>query len=326
MIDASWILDALVSLTLVWTAWRALAAPSLFKAVVLFIAFGLLMALAWVRLDAPDIALAEAAIGAGLTGALFLDAVGHLDVRGTGCGRSDPAAPRGVPLLLAVLSASLGVTLLAVVVWVIPAALPIELRDQVARELGASGASNPVTAVLLNFRAYDTLLEVAVLLVAVLGVLALRLAEAETGAGLPTPAGAVLGGLVHLVVPLMVLVAGYLLWAGVHQPGGAFQAGAVLAAAGVLLRLSGRLPPLLPPGFWVRSGLAAGFTVFLVVAAAGLSTGALLEYPGATAGGLIALIESFLTVSIGLILVSLFVGAPAPPAETSARRAPGGTA
>jgi uncharacterized MnhB-related membrane protein len=36
------------------------------------------MALAWARLGAPDIALAEAAIGAGLTGALLLDAVGHL--------------------------------------------------------------------------------------------------------------------------------------------------------------------------------------------------------------------------------------------------------
>ena len=44
----------------------------------LFIAFGLLMSLAWVRLDAPDIALAEAAIGAGLTGALLLAALARL--------------------------------------------------------------------------------------------------------------------------------------------------------------------------------------------------------------------------------------------------------
>jgi uncharacterized MnhB-related membrane protein len=50
----------------------------MFKSVVLLIAFGLLTALAWVRLAAPDIALAEAAIGAGITGALLLDAAGHL--------------------------------------------------------------------------------------------------------------------------------------------------------------------------------------------------------------------------------------------------------
>ncbi|MFQ5488820.1 MAG: Na(+)/H(+) antiporter subunit B, partial [Gammaproteobacteria bacterium] len=60
---------------------RALASPDLFRAIVLFIAFGLLMALAWVRLDAPDIALAEAAIGAGLTGALLLAALARLESR-----------------------------------------------------------------------------------------------------------------------------------------------------------------------------------------------------------------------------------------------------
>lgn len=75
---ADWIFDALLAGTLVWVAWRALAATDLFKSVVIFIAFGLLMSLAWVRLSAPDIALAEAAIGAGLTGVLLLDAIGHL--------------------------------------------------------------------------------------------------------------------------------------------------------------------------------------------------------------------------------------------------------
>lgn len=72
------IFDWLLVAALLWSAVRALTTPDLFRAVVLFIVFGLLMALAWARLDAPDIALAEAAIGAGLTGALLLDAVAHL--------------------------------------------------------------------------------------------------------------------------------------------------------------------------------------------------------------------------------------------------------
>lgn len=75
------LLDALLAAALVWVAWRALNVPDLFRAVVLFIAFGLLMTLTWVRLNAPDLALAEAAIGAGLTGALLIDAVGHLRAR-----------------------------------------------------------------------------------------------------------------------------------------------------------------------------------------------------------------------------------------------------
>lgn len=73
-----WLLDGLLVLALVVTAVAALWSRNLFRAVVVFIAFGVLMAVAWVRLQAPDIALAEAAIGAGLTGVLLLDAVSHL--------------------------------------------------------------------------------------------------------------------------------------------------------------------------------------------------------------------------------------------------------
>ena len=74
-----WAFDGVLGLVLLWLAWLSLASTNLFKAIVLFIAFGLLMALSWVRLDAPDVALAEAAIGAGLTGALLLAALARLD-------------------------------------------------------------------------------------------------------------------------------------------------------------------------------------------------------------------------------------------------------
>jgi len=67
--------DGVLLISLLWLAWRALAAPDLFKGIVLFIAFGLLMAIAWVRLRAPDIALAEVAVGSGITGALLLSAL-----------------------------------------------------------------------------------------------------------------------------------------------------------------------------------------------------------------------------------------------------------
>ena len=217
---------------------------------------------------------------------------------------------------------------LAWALWQLPADVGLksdlqsDLQRQVQRgnlpalvqaHLDQSGIRHPVTAVLLNFRGYDTLLEIGVLLLAVLGVLAVRLAAAPEPVH-PQRAGAVLAALAHLAVPPMVLVAGYLLWAGAHQPGGAFQAGAVLAGAGVLLRLSGRLPALLPPGFWLRAGLLLGFAVFLAIAL-GVTLGGqeMLTYPPPRAGGLILLIEASLTLSIGLILVSLFVGAPSPP-------------
>ena len=70
--------DVLLAATLVWTAVRALSAEDLVMAVALFVAFGLLMTLAWVRLAAPDIALAEAGIGTGFSGALFFAALARL--------------------------------------------------------------------------------------------------------------------------------------------------------------------------------------------------------------------------------------------------------
>ncbi|TVQ95064.1 MAG: DUF4040 domain-containing protein [Chromatiaceae bacterium] len=85
------LLDGLLGLLLLWLAWRTLASADLFRAIVLFIAFGLVLAMIWARLDAADIALAEAAIGAGVTGALLLAALArlHPDRPGT------QARPRG---------------------------------------------------------------------------------------------------------------------------------------------------------------------------------------------------------------------------------------
>lgn len=82
VIEIGLLFDYLLAGLILWLGWRALTSQSLFRAIVLFVAFGLSMALAWVRLDAPDVALAEIAVSAGLTGALLLAAFGG--VRRTG--------------------------------------------------------------------------------------------------------------------------------------------------------------------------------------------------------------------------------------------------
>ncbi len=180
----------------------------------------------------------------------------------------------------------------------------VDLRVPVAANLSQSGVSHPVTAVLLNFRGYDTLLEIAVLLVALLAILAVGDAA---GASRPRAAHPVLQTLAQLAAPSMIVLAVYLLWAGAFRPGGAFQAGAVLAAAAVLLHLVGLVPAWCTPGQWLRFGLAAGFAVFLAVAAGLLAQGALLQYPPEAAGRLILLIEASLTLSLGLTLAGLFL-------------------
>lgn len=188
---------------------------------------------------------------------------------------------------------------------------PIKLEAQVMEHLGASGVEHPVTAVLLNYRSYDTLLEIAVVLLALLGILAVSGGDRSTHrsiAALPQP---LLQSMARIVVPLMVLMTGYLLWAGAHQPGGAFQAGAVLAAAGIMLYLAGLLPAWVAPGYRLRIGLVAGFLIFLVIAALPLFLGgALLQYPQAWAGSMILAIEAGLTFSLSLLLAGQFLWLP----------------
>lgn len=72
----TWLFDAVLAGLIVWLGWQTVMGRSLFRAIVLFVAFGLSMALAWVRLGAHDVALAEVAVSTGLTGALLLAAYG----------------------------------------------------------------------------------------------------------------------------------------------------------------------------------------------------------------------------------------------------------
>lgn len=205
---------------------------------------------------------------------------------------------------------------LAASIWVISGnPSPVNLPQLLADNLGLSGVEHPVTAVLLNFRSYDTLLEIGVLVIA--GIAGISMAKT---ASLEDPSLRASDSLLHALqrwfVPLMLVLAGYLLWAGSDRPGGAFQAGAVLAGTGVLMRLGGTPMKFVRPGLMLRLGLVLGFAVFLLVAAASAISGdAFLAYPPGMTGTLIVVIETVLSLSIAMVLLALFVAAPVNDAE-----------
>lgn len=366
------LLDLLLSLALVGLAMQVLAAREPFQAVVFFITLGLVMAIVWGRLAAPDIALAEAAIGAGLTGALLLNAIGPLSRRGARSGRNAPsdrevqppraahkrARPDGWPRLATALIVVLGLAVTAYLVRlptgserVEGASAPQEGGERagpsgtmaltVAESLSASGASNPVTAVLLNFRGYDTLLEVGVLLLAAVGAWSVVAQDSRHGArgdnaamgqaALVEPAQRqadrraepVLTALVHLLTPVMVLVAAWLLWQGAKAPGGAFQAAAMLCGAAVLNRAAGLIRPALPEGPLMRWALVVGPFGFLLVGLVLLVVGdGFLTYPKDWAAILILAIEAVLTLSIAAALFALYSAVAPAGAAGSAGAAP----
>jgi len=183
---------------------------------------------------------------------------------------------------------------------------PQYLPNLVIENMDQSGVSHPVTAVLLNFRGYDTLLELVVLLLALLAVWSLNIPAARHKAA----PNEVLDTLTNLLTPVLILVTAYLLWVGAHAPGGAFQAGSVLAASAVLLLLGGWRISVKLAGLPLRIILMAGPAVFVIIAVVTLLLeGQLLKFPPAQAGQFIVIIETVATVSIGATLAALFLGA-----------------
>jgi multisubunit Na+/H+ antiporter MnhB subunit len=212
------------------------------------------------------------------------------------------------PLMRVVLGLAL-VPLAAALLWSV-ASMPVEptgLTEAVYDRLDASGVQNPVTAVLLNFRGYDTFLELVVLTLAVLGIWSLPEVGPRPSTAADSP---VLGAVIGLLVPLMIVVGGYLLWIGAYDTGGAFQSGATVAAAIVLLLVVGRPTLRIRPAL-VRAGAVLGGLVFLSVGLMTLGMGlGFLEYPAPWASAAIIGIEVAGAVSIAVLLASAFAGSP----------------
>jgi multisubunit Na+/H+ antiporter MnhB subunit len=180
------------------------------------------------------------------------------------------------------------------------------LADLALANVPQSGVLNPVTAVLLNFRGYDTLLEVAVLFLAIVAIWSMA---RHARIWFKVPDTPVLVVFVRLLLPLMVIAAGYLFWLGADFPGGAFQGGAVLGGMGVLWVAAALWQPPASFGWLLRPLLSLGILAFTAVALLTLFMGDnLLQYPPAQAKTLIIIIEGAAVLSIGATLTLLFIG------------------
>jgi multisubunit Na+/H+ antiporter MnhB subunit len=312
MSGALLVFDVLICAGLLGLAWRAVTAPELFHSVVLFMVFGLLMAVTMARLGSPDLALAEAAIGAGITGALLLNACRGVlaDDATAGTLQESESHPWLPAPALFVICLALGGTLATLMVTALPP--PPHTAEAVGTAAAVHPLGNPVTVVLLDFRGYDTLMEMVVLLLAFLGVCMLvavqPLPDLNPMRAVQAP---MLEPLLAVATPVLSMTALYLYYAGSSDPGGAFQAGALLAALGVLHRLTGRIVAADEAGLTMRLLLVIGLVAFSAVAwAALLWAPAPLSYPGQVAYVLILVVEFLLMISIAVALVLLFTTAP----------------
>ena len=187
----------------------------------------------------------------------------------------------------------------------IPRPLP-SLSRHTAENLPLSGVNNPITAVLLNFRGYDTMLEVMVFLLGAITVWSITHAPFPAKVANPSPVQATA---VRLLTPLVCLIGGYLIWQGAYQTGGAFQGGAVLSAGIVLLLISDFIWVPHMHSLPLRLGMTLGPFLFVILATLGVfAEGRLLKLAPKNAGAYLLFLEAGCGISIGLTLAAFFAG------------------
>lgn len=230
----------ILTLTLVAiVAVATVAANNLFVASMWFGIFSLLMASNFFILDAADVALTEAAVGAGVSTVLFMGALSLTSDR--------EAVQKGRQLLPIA-----AVTIVGVVLFIISFEHPYVGDPTAPAHLHVApwylektpeyiNIPNVVTAVLASFRGYDTMGEVIVIFTAGIGVLSVlsfkpKRAEAVSGKQL----GEEIRGVRHhsvlrvvgkLIIPVLLLFGLLIQFHGKYSPGGGFSAGALFAAA-----------------------------------------------------------------------------------------------
>lgn len=230
----------LVTLTLVAiVAVATVVANNLFVASMWFGIFSLLMASNFFILDAADVALTEAAVGAGVSTVLFMGALSLTADR--------EAVQKGRKLLPIAALAVVGIVL-----FIISFDHPRLGDPNAPGHLHVApwylektpeyiNIPNVVTAVLASFRGYDTLGEVLVIFTAGIGVLSVLSFKPKKRASYSgEDLGKEIRGVQHhsvlrivgkLIIPVLLLFGLLIQFHGKYSPGGGFSAGALFAAA-----------------------------------------------------------------------------------------------
>lgn len=307
---------------LVIVAVAIVNSTNLFVSVMLSGIFSLLMAANFFVLDAADVALTEAAVGAGVATVLFLGALALT-------GERELERPRGhwLPLLIATATGAMLVYASFDNPVIGDPQAPIHQHVApwyLENTPVLIDIPNVVTAVLGSFRGFDTLGEVFVVFTAGIGVLSIlgvrhTLVE-MTSSELDARQRSLRHHLIPRVVgrgmvPLILLFALYVQFHGEYGPGGGFQAGAIAAAAIILYSLlegDDRGRELVPEGL-LHLMLAGGALLFggvgvvcMLLGGNFLDYSVLAEVPSEGQHRGLILIELGVGVTVSGVLLTVF--------------------
>lgn len=259
---------------LVVTALATVFLRDLFALIMVFGIYSLLSASFFLNLSAPDVALTESAIGAGITPILMLGTLA-LTRKAQAPVVEKSKKKTLLPLIVVVVTgAALVYATLDVPYFGTPDApahnhVAPHYIDNSYEEIHIP---NIVTSVLASYRGYDTLGETFVIFTAGLGVLALL------GGLIPTRAEDyvefsdtaslrrhhILHVISKILIPVILLFGLYVQFHGDYSPGGGFQAGVIFAVAFILYAMVFGLSTahkVISPGF-LKWGMLCGVLIY----------------------------------------------------------------
>jgi multicomponent Na+:H+ antiporter subunit B len=292
------------------TAIGVVLTRSLFGAVMLTGIFSLQMAAIFFLLDAADVALTEAAVGAGVATVLLLSALALLP------DRDQQADHVHRPAILVVAVAALLMILASGSnPRVGDPAAPVHQHvapwylEETPRLVDVP---NVVTAILASFRGYDTLGELFVIFTAGIGVLFILSPRPRPAVSSELESADISGLRHHLVprvvgsllIPFIVLFGLYVQFHGDYGPGGGFQAGTLIAAGFILYALleGERAALSVLPARALAAMAIGGALLYGVVGIAGLLLGGnFLDYSVLAA-------DPVAGQHLGILLIELGVG------------------
>lgn len=233
---------------------------NLLVSVVVFMSYSLIMSILWVLLESPDLAVTEAAVGAGVTSVLFFITLRRINaIRKERQSRPDSVtreinARPGIQRFdryYKVAVVLLGVAIIATLLVTI-SHLPAfgEANNPYNNEVSSrylekgleeTGAVNAVTGMILDYRAFDTFGESCVLFIAATCVLILlrddrsdTTAKALINERYEPVSDTILQTSAKILFPAIMIFGIYILLNGHLSPGGGFSGGAIMGAGLIL--------------------------------------------------------------------------------------------
>lgn len=297
--------------------------------VMAFLGLGIVLSLVWFRLSNLDIGLAEAALGSGILSAGLVALVATSSSQRSQHNeqlQQSKAMPRWVSGLLGAVCVAVLTVVIGSIWSRVDQHMPIWESD-INPAMSELPVDHGITGVLLSFRAYDTLLESAVLMFAALLALAM-MPEGSLKAAATAPQN--VPQLSHkysyswafrILAPILLLLGMWILFAGTSDAGGAFQSGAVIVGMLIMLHIAEvRLEHFIR--YWLVPLVVAGVCVFVLASALGpLMSQAWFTWPSTAVYGVILTIEITLTAGIAAALFVLYL-AILQPAERSIPQRP----